>query len=104
MGKVGDSLKAGLTGGLVGMSRTPGAMDVLGSLSPLAGVISGRGAFGALTRKKKKPGETVAASEEEVEETAMRKGGKVKKYAKGGSVSKRADGCAKQGRTKGRMV
>lgn len=47
---------------------------------------------------------------EETEDTmvpAMRRGGKVKKKAKGGSVSsasKRADGCAIKGKTKGRMV
>lgn len=36
---------------------------------------------------------------------AMAKGGKVKKMAKGGSTaSKRADGCATKGKTKGRMV
>jgi len=37
----------------------------------------------------------------------MRKGGKVKKMAKGGSVSsasKRGDGCATKGKTKGRFV
>ena len=37
----------------------------------------------------------------------MRKGGKVKKMASGGKVSsasKRADGCAVKGKTKGRMV
>ena len=35
----------------------------------------------------------------------MRKGGKVKKMAKGGSAaSKRADGCATKGKTKGRFV
>ena len=36
-----------------------------------------------------------------------KKGGKVKKMAKGGSVSsasKRADGCATKGKTKGRMI
>jgi hypothetical protein len=35
-----------------------------------------------------------------------KKGGHVKKMAKGGSVSasKRADGCAMRGKTKGRMV
>ena len=36
----------------------------------------------------------------------FKSGGKVKKYAKGGSVSsasKRADGCATKGKTKGRM-
>lgn len=37
----------------------------------------------------------------------MRKGGGVKKYASGGSVSsasKRADGCAMKGKTKGRFI
>lgn len=33
-----------------------------------------------------------------------KKGGKVKKYAAGGSASKRADGCATRGKTRGRMV
>ena len=36
---------------------------------------------------------------------AMKKGGKVKKMANGGSTaSKRADGCATKGKTKGRFV
>ena len=127
MGKVGESLKAGLEGGLVGMSKTPGFMDVIGSISPLAGLVSGRGAFGTFTRKKSK--------EEEEEDkvvkptkggaTNMRKGGKlpdltgdgkvtradvlkgrgVKGFAKGGSTaSKRADGCAVNGKTKGKFV
>lgn len=34
----------------------------------------------------------------------MRKGGKVKKMAKGGMASKRGDGCAQRGKTKGKMV
>jgi hypothetical protein len=38
----------------------------------------------------------------------MKKGGAVKKYAKGGmvksSASKRADGCATKGKTKGRII
>ena len=34
----------------------------------------------------------------------FKKGGKVKKMAKGGSASKRADGCATKGKTKGRFV
>ena len=34
----------------------------------------------------------------------MRKGGKVKKMAAGGSASKRADGCAVRGKTRGKMV
>ena len=35
--------------------------------------------------------------------TDMKKGGKVKKMAKGGSASSRADGIAQRGKTKGRM-
>lgn len=34
----------------------------------------------------------------------MKKGGKVKKMAKGGSASSRGDGIARKGKTKGRMV
>jgi hypothetical protein len=34
----------------------------------------------------------------------MKKGGKVKCMAKGGSASKRADGCATKGKTKGRII
>jgi hypothetical protein len=33
-----------------------------------------------------------------------RKGGMVKKYAKGGSASSRADGCAVKGKTRGKFV
>ena len=37
--------------------------------------------------------------------SAMKKGGKVKKMAKGGSTaSKRADGCATKGKTRGKLV
>ena len=36
--------------------------------------------------------------------TGMKKGGKVKKMAAGGSASKRGDGCAVKGKTRGRMV
>jgi len=35
---------------------------------------------------------------------SKKKGGKVKKMAVGGSASKRADGCATKGKTKGRFV
>jgi hypothetical protein len=34
----------------------------------------------------------------------MKRGGKAKKMAAGGSASKRADGCAQRGKTKGRMI
>jgi hypothetical protein len=42
------------------------------------------------TKKKQAPG--------------MKHGGTVKKMAKGGTASKRADGCATKGKTKGRFV
>jgi hypothetical protein len=34
----------------------------------------------------------------------MNKGGYVKKMAAGGSASKRADGCAARGKTKGKFI
>ena len=49
--------------------------------------------------RKKIFGETKATDDVE-----MCGGGKVKKMAKGGSASARADGCAIRGKTKGRMV
>jgi hypothetical protein len=49
--------------------------------------------------------EEVMVAEEAPAGAMMRKGGKVKKMAKGGSTaSKRADGCATKGKTKGRFV
>jgi hypothetical protein len=62
----------------------------------------------ALAKKKKKstpdkPGEAKETMAMEAGE-GMRKGGKVKKMAKGGSASRRADGCATQGKTKGKFV
>ena len=103
--------------------------DLMGSLSPAYGMMSGRGAFGKLAdsglggiipslmaqRRRKKDGTEMTAAEEaslpaqeeEKTSTAMKKGGSVKKYKKGGTVSsasKRADGCAVKGKTKGRFV
>ena len=47
----------------------------------------------------------VMVAEEAPAGAMMRKGGKVKKMAKGGSTaSKRADGCATKGKTKGKFV
>jgi hypothetical protein len=34
----------------------------------------------------------------------MKRGGKVKKMAKGGTVSSRGDGIARKGKTKGRYI
>jgi hypothetical protein len=82
---------------------------VLGSISPLYGIASGQGLYGKTSplamlihsdkKKEKKPGEAPEAGE------GMKRGGKVKKMAKGGSTaSKRADGCAQRGKTRGRFV
>ena len=49
--------------------------------------------------------EVMVAEEAPAGAPMMRKGGKVKKMAKGGSTaSKRGDGCATKGKTKGRFV
>jgi hypothetical protein len=51
-------------------------------------------------------GQTLAPSypKDTGEETILNKrGGKIKAYASGGSVSSRADGCAQRGKTKGMM-
>jgi hypothetical protein len=105
----------------------------LGDISPLAGALTGKGMFGKgmakladsgmgmllpmsylakserdkdEKKKKKADGTRPMVGEEGSEgEPTMRKGGKVKKMAKGGSTaSKRADGCATKGKTKGRFV
>jgi hypothetical protein len=104
-----------------------GIGKVLGSMSPVAGAITGKGAFGkGLTAladsglgmlvpmsylagsqrdKVKAKRADREAEEKRAPGTTMKRGGKVKKMAKGGSTaSKRADGCATKGKTKGRMV
>ena len=49
--------------------------------------------------------EDVMVAQEAPAGAMMRKGGKVKKMAKGGSTaSKRGDGCATKGKTKGRFI
>jgi hypothetical protein len=57
--------------------------------------------------EEKRRMEEQAAAEQVAAQGGMKKGGKVKKMAKGGSVgsaSKRADGIASRGKTRGRMV
>lgn len=87
---------------------------ILGSISPAYGLISGQGAFSKLRNmspafmaidamKEKKKGKN-GTTTTDTEEVAMRRGGKVKKMAAGGSASKRADGCAVKGKTRGKMV
>lgn len=111
MSKLGKILKGGLTGGLVGAAKAGGVG---------MGDIARNGGFGlmglALAKKKKEArdaaamsgrpmAEEVMVAEEAPAGAMMRKGGKVKKMAKGGSTaSKRGDGCATKGKTKGRFV
>lgn len=111
----------------------------LGDISPLAGIMTGKGAIGELADKgmlgiaprmiasraqEKDESKERAAMEQAKEAEAMQKQkmaakaprsmpqktgmeGGYKGYAKGGKVSsasKRADGCAIKGKTKGRMV
>jgi hypothetical protein len=88
---------------------------VLGSLSPIYGIATGQGMMGKLAdsgmlglgpamigrnRRKKSDGTEVTPQEDAA---GMKKGGKVKKYAKGGFV-KAADGIAKKGKTRGKMM
>jgi hypothetical protein len=47
--------------------------------------------------------EQYKTAQDESEPSTFRKGGVVKKYASGGSVSSRADGIAQRGKTRGRM-
>ena len=82
--------------------------ELLGTLSPAYGMIKGEGLFGNAVgilpaiakdmrddREEKKRNQAMGIKEEEKQpETTMRKGGYVKS----------ADGCAKRGKTRGRMV
>jgi hypothetical protein len=55
---------------------------------------------------KDKDKDKKAAVDASMKTPGMKRGGAVKKYAKGGSVgsaSKRADGCAQRGKTRGKM-
>jgi hypothetical protein len=95
-------------------------------ISPLAAMISGKGGMGKAMRQgfggiapmmiarsgykdeeEERRAQEQAAAEQAAAEGGMKKGGKVKKMAKGGSVgsaSKRADGIAIKGKTRGKMV
>ena len=83
----------------------------IGDVSPLAGMISGKGLMGELAAKGAmgllpRAIAKDAYSDEEEEKrkrqaagiSSMKKGGKVS------SASKRADGCAIKGKTRGKMV
>jgi hypothetical protein len=86
----------------------------LGNFSPAYGVLTGEGEMGRMAKKgmmgllPRMIAKNASSEEEEKKKgtatpattsapTTMKKGGSV-------SASKRADGCAKKGKTKGRMV
>ena len=110
MGIMKDLGKSGMFG-LAGLAATnKGAINKIARNG-------GLGLIGmALAKKKKRaqdadamPGrpmvEDIMVAEEAPAGATMRKGGKVKKMAKGGSTaSKRGDGIATQGKTKGRFI
>ena len=85
--------------------------SLLGSLSPVYGAVTGEGAYGKLadsglggilpsllSQQRKKEEEEKARQGGAPTGTGMKKGGKVS------SASKRADGIAQRGKTKGRFV
>ena len=100
--------------GLAGLAATN--PDITNKIARKGGL----GVMGMLMAKKKRAQEkaggmsgrpmmeeVMMAEEAPAGAPMMRKGGKVKKMAKGGSVSsasKRGDGCATKGKTKGRFV
>jgi hypothetical protein len=86
-------------GGLGGL--IPMAMEKGGG-SAMLGLIPAALDYNAKDKDKGKK----AAVDASVKTPGMKHGGAVKKYAKGGSVgsaSKRADGCAQRGKTRGKM-
>jgi hypothetical protein len=50
-----------------------------------------------------KPGTNISYENTETSDMSMKRGGKVKKMASGGSASSRADGIATKGKTRGKM-
>ena len=82
----------------------------LNDVSPLAGMVTGEGALGDLMRQGFGGAIPAAIARDAYDEkkkqqgmaptSAMKKGGKVK----ASSASKRADGIAQRGKTRGRMV
>jgi len=103
MSKTGKTL-AGVLGGPLGYGIASGKVG-LGDLAKYGAFgLAGMAARKALRKKKKKnPGEPDDEMVEGAKPT-MRKGGKVKKMAKGGKVNcRRGDGICRQGRTRGKM-
>lgn len=88
---------------------------LMGTLSPAYGMMTGHGAFGKLADSgvgglvpmmlSQHRRDKAEDAEEKKKPVGMKKGGKVKASSmKGSSASKRADGCATKGKTRGKMV
>lgn len=71
-------------------------------MGPPGGALRGRA--GAKLSDAMRPGTRVTYDNTDTSDMTYKKGGGVKKYAKGGSVSSRADGCCQRGKTKGRYL
>lgn len=102
MGFMKDMAKNGMFG-LAGLAATH--KDTVNDIARKGGF----GLLGMALAKKRREAEAQGRPMDERAPRApgmgMKKGGKVKKMAKGGSTaSKRADGCATKGKTKGRFV
>jgi hypothetical protein len=93
-----------------GLAKMGNAMGPMGGLMPMLAAsqrkkLLAREAAKAGGMRGRPMAEEVMVAEEAPAGAMMRKGGKVKKMAKGGSTaSKRGDGCATKGKTKGRFV
>jgi len=81
----------------------------IGDVSPLAGMMTGKGMMGSLMRQGM--GGAIpsaiardAYSDEEEKRKKQAAGEPMKKGGKVSSASKRADGCAIKGKTKGRII
>jgi len=94
MPKAADDMKAGMPMPRFGArAMRPGGMAKGGKVHPDA----------AMDRKLIRK-EIARAEKMEDKAEGMKKGGAVKKMAAGGSASKRADGVATHGKTKGKFI
>ena len=77
------------------------------ALRDAVGQLKAQGGFDSSLSGAPKTQVNLNLVDDKFEGKGLKKGGKVKKMAKGGSVSsasKRADGCATKGKTKGRII
>lgn len=101
-----------LRAGVANEARAAAALDAKAAEMEAARIARKKAAAAekaAATREANKEAEVRRRLEENEDYTqyAMKRGGKVKRFASGGSVSsasRRGDGCATKGKTKGRLV